>query len=113
MNIENKIPLRDPSKVMKLERLGSFHQSRLSFSRQLINEIVQNKWIFNISEWNIDNDGIGHAVINSICNKNIFSLVIFSHSIQDEDFFAVLAEKWDMTFTLQEEYPQKRNAHMS
>ena len=113
--IENKIPLRDPSKVMKLERLGSFHQSRLSFSRQLINEIVQNKWIFNISEWNINNDGIGHAVINSICNKNIFSLVIFSHSIQDEERSdRVIAEKWDMTFSLFKGKPSKKEiTHMS
>ena len=36
-----KILLRKPSEVMKLSRLGSFHQSRLSFSRQLINEMKQ------------------------------------------------------------------------
>ena len=32
-----KTPLRKASTVMKLSRLGSFHQSRLSFTRQLIN----------------------------------------------------------------------------
>ena len=34
MNIE----LRDPNIVMKLSRLGSFHQSKLSFLRSFLNE---------------------------------------------------------------------------
>ena len=113
--LENKIPLRDPSKVMKLERLGSFHQSRLSFSRQLINEIINNKWIFNISEWNINDNGIGHAVITSNSNKDIFSLVIFCHSIRDDERSdRVIADKWDMTFSLFKGVPNKKEiAHMS
>ena len=32
----DRIPLRSPDKVMKLTRMGSFHQSRLSFMRQLL-----------------------------------------------------------------------------
>jgi hypothetical protein len=34
MNIE----LRDPNTIMKLSRLGSFHQSKLSFLRSFLNE---------------------------------------------------------------------------
>ena len=34
MNIE----LRDPNIIMKLSRLGSFHQSKLSFLRSFLNE---------------------------------------------------------------------------
>ena len=34
MNFE----LRDPKIIMKLSRLGSFHQSRLSFLRSFLNE---------------------------------------------------------------------------
>ena len=33
MNVE----LRDPNIIMKLSRLGSFHQSRLSFLRSFLN----------------------------------------------------------------------------
>ena len=33
-----KIQLRDPNYVMKLSRLGSFHQSKLSFLRSFLNE---------------------------------------------------------------------------
>ena len=34
MNVE----LRDPNIIMKLSRLGSFHQSRLSFLRSFLSE---------------------------------------------------------------------------
>ena len=93
-----KILLRKPSEVMKLSRLGSFHQSRLSFSRQLINEMKQKEWKFHIAKWNIDNEGVGNAVINVQAKKDVFSLVIFCHSIKDEERSdRVIAEKWDMT----------------
>ena len=32
------IKLRDPNEVMKLSRLGSFHQSKLSFLRSFLKE---------------------------------------------------------------------------
>ena len=57
-NQPNKLhKMRQPSKVMKLQRLGSFHQSKLSFTRQLINELQFNKSQFEIREWNIDQNG--------------------------------------------------------
>ena len=31
-----KVELRDPNKIMKLSRLGSFHQSKLSFLRSFL-----------------------------------------------------------------------------
>ena len=93
--------MRQPSKVMKLKRLGSFHQSRLSFTRQLINELQFNNSQFEISEWNIDQNGFGNAVIKTVFNNNTFSLVVFCHSIDDEERSdRVIAEKWDMTFSL-------------
>ena len=97
----NLCPMRKPSKVMKLERLGSFHQTRLSFTRQLINELKSNKTQFEISKWDIDDNGFGNAVIKTIFNNSIFSLVVFCHSINDEERSdRVIAEKWDMTFSL-------------
>ena len=93
--------MRQPSKVMKLQRLGSFHQSKLSFTRQLINELQFNKSQFEIPEWNIDQNGFGNAVIQTVFNNNTFSLVVFCHSIDDEERSdRVIAEKWDMTFSL-------------
>ena len=93
--------MRQPSKVMKLQRLGSFHQSKLSFTRQLINELKFKNSQFEISEWNIDQNGFGNAVIQTVFNNNTFSLVVFCHSIDDEERSdRVIAEKWDMTFSL-------------
>ena len=100
--------MRQPSKVMKLKRLGSFHQSRLSFTRQLINELQFNNSQFEISEWNIDQNGFGNAVIQTVFNNNTFSLVVFCHSIDDEERSdRVIAEKWDMTFSLFTGTPNK------
>ena len=39
------IKLRDPDTIMKLSRLGSFHQSKLSFLRSFLNEFKD--WDFN------------------------------------------------------------------
>ena len=101
INISKKTFLRKPSKVMKLNRLGSFHQTRLSFCRQLVNQLKDNNWIFKVSEWNIDKNGIGNAIISSNDGKNTYCLVVFCHPINDHDRSdRVIAEKWDMTFSL-------------
>ena len=97
----NHQPLRLPSKVMKLECLGSLHQTRLSFSRQLIDEIIKKNWKFSVSEWNIDTDGIGYAILRTKAESSIFSLIVFCHDIKDEERSdRVIADKWDMTFSL-------------
>ena len=94
-------PLRQSSKVMKLKRLGSFHQTRLSFTRQLINELKTQNSEFEIFKWNIDKNGFGNAVLKTTFNDHTFSLVVFCHSINDEERSdRVIAEKWDMTFSL-------------
>ena len=42
-NLEYNHPIRPPSTVMKLDRLGSFHQTRLSFTRRLIDDLKYQK----------------------------------------------------------------------
>ena len=56
MNVE----LRDPNIIMKLSRLGSFHQSRLSFLRSFLNEFKD--WDYSRDLFNLDKDGYGEAV---------------------------------------------------
>ena len=56
MNIE----LRDPNTIMKLSRLGSFHQSKLSFLRSFLNEFKD--WDYSRDLFNLDKDGYGEAV---------------------------------------------------
>ena len=45
-----KVDLRKPEFVMKLDRLGSFHQSKLSFLRSFIREFKD--WDFQTKEFN-------------------------------------------------------------
>ena len=61
MAIEKKIQLcgpqpniRKPSEVMKLERMGSFHPSRLSFARILIRKMIQQKTRISCTRWEMD-----------------------------------------------------------
>ena len=42
-----ELNVRDPSEMMKLERMGSFHPSRLSFARILIRKMIQHKTKIN------------------------------------------------------------------
>ena len=93
---------------MKLKRLGSFHQSRLSFTRQLINELKTQNSEFEVFKWNIDKNGFGSAVIKTIFNDDIYSLVVFCNPLNDEERSdRVIAEKWDMTFSLFEGAPSE------
>ena len=101
INFNDAYPLRHPADVMKLDRLGSFHQTRLSFSRQLIDELISNNWKTEIIKWNINSLGTGNAVIKISSKQRIYSLVVFCHQINDDERSdRVIAEKWDMTFSL-------------
>ena len=101
INFKDDFPLRHPADVMKLDRLGSFHQTRLSFSRQLIDELISNNWKTEIIKWNINSLGTGNAVIKIYSKQKIYSLVVFCHQINDDERSdRVIAEKWDMTFSL-------------
>ncbi len=108
INLDYNHPIRPPSTVMKLDRLGSFHQSRLSFTRRLIDDLKYQKSKIEIYQWDIDNSGIGSAIIKIALKKETLSLVIFCHSINDEERTdRVIAEKWDMTFSLFRGIPNK------
>ena len=54
------IKFRDPNDVMKLSRLGSFHQSKLSFLRSFIREFKD--WEYKRNIFELDKDGYGVAV---------------------------------------------------
>ena len=54
------IELRKPEIVMKLDRLGSFHQSKLSFLRSFIREFKS--WDFKTNEFFLNDQGFGHTV---------------------------------------------------
>tara|TARA_B110000483_G_C18135701_1_gene519396 strand:- start:42 stop:650 length:609 start_codon:yes stop_codon:yes gene_type:complete len=93
--------LRDPSEVMKLSRMGSFHQSRLSFMRILMRQLKDENWSFKKVEFNINEKGVGHAVYSAVGPTNTYSLVAFAHDLPDDKRSdRVIADAWDATFTL-------------
>ena len=101
---EINIKLRDPSEVMKLSRLGSFHQSKLSFLRSFIREFKDWKYKRNIFE--LDKDGYGVAVYSFEKNKRNYSLICFSQYINPDDRSdRVIATKWDAAFVLHDGIP--------
>ena len=101
-----KIELRDPNEIMKLSRLGSFHQSKLSFLRSFLNEFKD--WEYKRDLINLDQNGYGEAVYSFKKEKRVYSLVCFANKIKDrERSDRVIATKWDAAFTLHDGVPSK------
>jgi len=104
MNIE----LRSPNKVMKLSRLGSFHQSRLSFLRSFLKEFKD--WEYRRDLFDLDEKGFGTAVYSFRKDERVYSLVCFANQIDDsERSDRVIATKWDAAFTLHDGIPEKKD----
>lgn len=99
---------RDPSLVMRLRRLGSLHQSRLSFMRILTRRMARESWKFERRAFEIGNDGVGHAVYSAHGPERSYSLVAFAHDLPAEQRSdRVIAEAWDCTFTLHDGVPSE------
>ena len=102
------IELRNPEDVMKLSRLGSFHQSKLSFLRSFIREFKN--WEFNRDIFDLDKYGYGVAVYSVRKNKRVYSLICFSQHINAEERSdRVIATKWDAAFVLHDGVPTKND----
>ena len=92
---------RDPATVMKLDRMGSFHQSRLSFMRVLLRRLRDEAWHFDRPVFDIDARGVGRAVYNAHGPDRSYSLVAFANDLPPEKRSdRVIATEWDATFTL-------------
>lgn len=101
MIIPAPVPLRDPAKVMRLRRLGSLHQCRLSFMRNLTRRMAREGWTFSRPKFEINSNGVGYAVYSAHSAKHTYSLIAFAHDLPDElRSDRVIAEAWDATFTL-------------
>lgn len=96
-----KVSCRDPNLVMRLARLGSIHQSRLSFMRILTRRMAREGWRFEQTAFEIDAFGVGHAVYTAHGPDRSYSLIAFAHDLPAEKRSdRVIAEAWDATFTL-------------
>ena len=102
------IKLRDPNIIMKLSRLGSFHQSRLSFLRSFLSEFKD--WDYKRDLFDLDKKGYGTAVYSFKKKDRVYSLVCFANKINDDERSdRVIATKWDAAFTLHDGIPSNKD----
>ncbi|HIM32530.1 MAG TPA: hypothetical protein EYI72_02335 [Pelagibacteraceae bacterium] len=93
---------------MKLSRLGSFHQSKLSFLRSFIREFKQ--WNYKRNLFDLDKNGYGTAIYSFEKNGRNYSLVCFAQHIElHERSDRVIATKWDAAFVLHDGVPTKKD----
>ena len=103
-----KVELRDPNTIMKLSRLGSFHQSKLSFLRSFLDEFKD--WEYKKDLFDLDEGGFGTAIYSLKKNDRVYSLVCFANRLNDDERSdRVIATKWDAAFTLHDGVPTKQD----
>ena len=99
-----EVNLRDPKILMKLSKLGSFHQSKLSFLRSFLNEFRD--WEYRRDLFKLNQNGYGRVVYSFSKNNRTYSLICFANEIKDEERSdRVIATKWDAAFTLHDGIP--------
>ena len=102
------IKFREPNEVMKLSRLGSFHQSKLSFLRSFIREFKD--WEYKRNIFELDKDGYGIAVYSFEKNGRRYSLICFAQYINpNERSDRVIATKWDAAFVMHDGTPTQED----
>ena len=103
-----EVKLRDPNIIMKLSRLGSFHQSKLSFLRSFLDEFKN--WEYKRDLFNLDKNGYGTAIYSLRKKDRIYSLICFANKIDNEERSdRVIATKWDAAFALHDGVPSKKD----
>ncbi|MDB9811241.1 hypothetical protein OAB95_02145 [Candidatus Pelagibacter sp.] len=103
-----KVELRNPNVVMKLSRLGSFHQSKLSFLRSFLKEFKD--WEYKRDLFDLNEFGYGTAIYSFKKNNRVYSLICFANELnENERSDRVIATKWDAAFTLHDGIPSKKD----
>ena len=101
-----EVKLRDPNVIMKLSRLGSFHQSKLSYLRSFLEEFKD--WEYKRDLFDLDENGFGNVIYSFKKKERVYSLICFANKINNnERSDRVIATKWDAAFTLYDGVPSK------
>jgi hypothetical protein len=103
-----QVELRNPDIIMKLSRLGSFHQSKLSFLRSFLKEFKD--WEYKRDLFELNEFGYGTAIYSFNKNNRIYSLICFANELNEQERSdRVIATKWDAAFTLHDGVPTKKD----
>ncbi len=104
--------LRPADEVMRLERIGSFFPTRLSFMRTLIRRLAHERSHLKRPVWEMDADGYGRAVYSIDYGGHTYSLIAFSTRLDPENRTdRVIAEAWDASFVLFDGLPTREDIH--
>ena len=97
----DQVELRPASQVMRLERMGSFFPTRLSFLRSLLRRLARDGMQLKRPTFDLDEQGFGHAVYDVVFDGQHYSLIAYSQALAPEDRTdRVIAEAWDTCFIL-------------
>lgn len=100
------VPLRAPSEVMRLRRMGASFPTRLSFLRTLLRRLSTEQAEVTRPVWAIDADGFGHAVYSVPLGGYVYSLVAVSTDLPpDQRTDRVIATAWDTAYVLYDGVP--------
>ena len=103
-----EVQLRSPKEIMKLSRLGCFHQSKLSFLRSFLEEFKD--WKFSRDLFELNKEGYGRAIYSFSKKNRTYSLVCFANQLEDEERSdRVIATKWDAAFALYDGIPNEQD----
>ena len=101
-------PLRAPCDVMRLERMGSFFPTRLSFMRTLTRRLSREGSKVSRPVFDMDAEGHGRAVYSIDVGGKTYSLVAFSIKLDpNKRTDRVIAEAWDTSYALYDGVPSK------
>jgi len=102
------IPLRPPSTVMRLRRMGAAFPTRLSFLRTLMRRLSRECAQVTRPVWNICDEGFGHAVYSVHLGGHVYSLVAVSNRLNnDQRTDRVIATAWDSAYVLYDGVPSQ------
>ena len=102
----DQVPLRPPSKVMRLSRMGSMFPTRLSFLRSLTRRLAAENVKVTRPVWEMCENGYGRAVYSLDLGGYTYSLVAISNDLPPEmRTDRVIAEAWDSAYVLYDGVP--------
>ena len=100
-SVDHSLALRPPNLVMRPRQIGAFYPTRLSFARTLLRQMVKEFWNIYTVCFDLDIYGVGTAIYRIDTQNQTVWFVAFANQINKEDRTdRVIAEKWDVTFTL-------------
>ncbi len=91
---------------MRLGRMGSAFQTRISFMRSLVRRMHREAWTIEQTRFDLDDDGFGVAVYTVCGPDRSYSLIAFTNPLDDDQRTdRVIAEAWDASFVLYDGVP--------